>query len=83
MGNLTCSRHATYITLYLHTIYVKSREIHILSTIDNFIKPILSSQLQGAYKENIQTQKIENPKRKNTTQTQNQHNLHNTTCMSN
>jgi hypothetical protein len=28
MGNLTCSRHATY----LHTIYVKSREIHILST---------------------------------------------------
>jgi hypothetical protein len=24
MGNLTCSRHATY----LHTIYVKSREIH-------------------------------------------------------
>ena len=29
MGNLTCSRHATY----LHTIYVKSREIHILSTI--------------------------------------------------
>ena len=29
MGNLTCSRHATY----LHTIYAKSREIHILSTI--------------------------------------------------
>jgi hypothetical protein len=29
MWNLTCSRHATY----LHTIYVKSREIHILSTI--------------------------------------------------
>ena len=29
MGNLTCSRHTTY----LHTIYVKSREIHILSTI--------------------------------------------------
>jgi len=29
MGNLTCSRHATY----LHTIYVKSHEIHILSTI--------------------------------------------------
>jgi hypothetical protein len=28
MGNLTCSRHTTY----LHTIYVKSREIHILST---------------------------------------------------
>ena len=26
MGNLTCSRHATY----LHTIYVKSPEIHIL-----------------------------------------------------
>ena len=26
MGNLTCSRHATY----LHTIYVKSLEIHIL-----------------------------------------------------
>ena len=25
MGNLTCSRHATY----LHTIYVKSPEIHI------------------------------------------------------
>jgi hypothetical protein len=29
MGNLTCSRHATY----LHTIYVKYREIRILSTI--------------------------------------------------
>ena len=29
MGNLTCSCHATY----LHAIYVKSREIHILSTI--------------------------------------------------
>jgi hypothetical protein len=29
MGNLTCSRHATY----LHKIYVKSRKIHILSTI--------------------------------------------------
>jgi hypothetical protein len=29
MSNLTCSRHTTY----LHTIYVKSREIHILSTI--------------------------------------------------
>ena len=29
MGNLTCSRHATY----LHTIYIKYREIHILSTI--------------------------------------------------
>jgi len=28
MGNLTCSRHATY----LHTIYAKSRKIHILST---------------------------------------------------
>jgi hypothetical protein len=27
MGNLTCSRHATY----LHTIYVKSPETHILS----------------------------------------------------
>ena len=57
MGNLICSRHATYIRLYLHTIYVKSREIHILSTIDNFIKPILGPQLQGAYKENIQTQR--------------------------
>ena len=29
MGNLTYSRHATY----LHIIYAKSREIHILSTI--------------------------------------------------
>ena len=29
MDNLTCSRQATY----LHTIYVKSHEIHILSTI--------------------------------------------------
>ena len=29
MGNLTCSHHATY----LHTIYVKSRQIYILSTI--------------------------------------------------
>ena len=29
MGNLTCSRH----TPYLHTIYVKSPEIHILSSI--------------------------------------------------
>jgi hypothetical protein len=29
MGSLTCSCHATY----LHTIYVKSREIHILSSI--------------------------------------------------
>ena len=28
-GNLTCSRHATY----LHTIYVKSHDIHILFTI--------------------------------------------------
>ena len=28
MDNLTCSLHATY----LHTIYVKSREIHILIT---------------------------------------------------
>jgi hypothetical protein len=29
MSKLTCSRHA----IYLHTIYVKYREIHILSTI--------------------------------------------------
>jgi hypothetical protein len=45
MCNLTCSHHATY----LHTIYVKSREIHILSTIQilDFYQHLLHFLVQG------------------------------------
>ena len=38
MGNLTCSLHATY----LHTIYVKSQEIHILSTMQILVNGNMS-----------------------------------------